>query len=409
MPVKIGCDPEFLVVDNNGYTLSASSLAYNSSEHGEIGTDHGGSVGEFRPKPGSASEVTNHIKALFTHIKHVSPNTKIMAGGGVGTGHSIGGHIHIGGVPLRNHYSSFTRQRNRYSQRQLNLDMVNADHKLIFAFDFFIGRRLKKVPGGKRGSSCYGALSDIETKSHGGFEYRTPPSWLSDPQLTEATLAVSERIVELWQIKPSAFDTFIGAGKRAARKKDYNVLIPQTPASAQRYYQDQVANFKRVIFSKTYKMNSPDCLEVWTAPREAAQIVISRRGTERIQLQVCQIKLIKGSIDFNQETVVKVCRFGLPEVKIYALTQDHTPWHLRLTRDIRLRPNTIYFSKSLRQYLKIKRGKDVRTRFVELFQRNSGSTDPLTNVIFFNANSGNLVPQITTILETGARTKLRRE
>jgi len=409
MPVKIGADPEFLVVDGSNNVLDASGLSYNSTEHGEIGTDHGGRVGELRPRPGTASEVTSHIKALFQHIKRSSPNAKIMAGGGVGTGCSIGGHIHIGGVPLRQHYDSFTRQRNR-GMRQLNLDTVNPDHKLIYAFDFFIGRRMKKVIGGKRGSSCYGALSDIETKSHGGFEYRTPPSWLSDPYLTEATLALSERIVDMWQIKPAAFDQFIAAGKRAARKRDYNILIPQSPAAAQRYYQNQVANFKRVIFSRTYKMNNPNVVEMWTVPQTQPIMVFDgRSGTERIQLQVCQIKLIKGNAEFNQETVAKVCRFGLPEVKIYALTQDHTPWHLRLTRDIRLRPNTIYFSKSLRRYLKVRRGKNVRTRFVELYQRNSGSTEPLANAIFFNASCGDLVPQIVELIETGARTKLRRE
>jgi len=409
MPVKVGADPEFLVVDNSGNALSAHPFEHRG-EYGEIGTDHGGSVGEFRPKPGSPSEVTANIKSMFQHIKRQSPNTKIMAGGGCGTGHSIGGHIHIGGIPLASHYNSFTRQRNRGMMRQLNLDTVNPDHKLIYALDFFIGRRLKKVPGAKRGSGAYGALSDIETKSHGGFEYRTPPSWLSDPLLTESTLAIAQRIAEMWQIKPTAYDIFISAGKRAARKKDYNILIPQAPASAQRYMQNQVANFKRVIFSKTYKMNLPNCIDMWTAPLQTLSVTMDRStGTERIQLQVCQIKVITGGSDFQQETVAKVCRFGLPEVKIYALTQDHTPWHLRLTRDIRLRPNTIYFSKSLRRYLKVRRGKDVRTRFVELFQRNPSSSDTMANAIFFNSSCGNLVPQIINIIETGARTKLRRE
>src|SRR6266702_1360537 len=41
----LGCDPEWVALDANGRTMH---LALHEEE---IGTDHGGRVGEFRPKP----------------------------------------------------------------------------------------------------------------------------------------------------------------------------------------------------------------------------------------------------------------------------------------------------------------------------------------------------------------------
>lgn len=413
MSITVGCDPEFLVLDANNRVQHFAGN--HTDEHGNIGSDHGGRVGELRPKHGSPKEVVEHIKAQFAWIKSQYPNAVIIGGGGSGYGESIGGHIHIGGVKLENHYSSFTRYRNRRRMRELQLNTVYPEHKLIYALDFYIGRRMKKVPGGKRGGSSYGAPSDIETKIH-GFEYRTPPSWITDPIFAEATLVVAQQIVELWQTKSSSYDPFIEARKLAARRRDYNLLIP-TSGPDRAYIQRQVEAFKKVIFSKTYKMDNRETLNLWLNKPAAEQLYVRQSATRStsstIQLQVCQLKLVERTDEFVNETVTRVCRFALPEVKIHPLG-DYAPWQFQLTKDLRLRPDTAYFSKELRPYLKVKRGKDIRVRFVELQHRvidaNSVTqVQPLDNVVFYNASRStqDVLDHVFTVFQTGARTKLR--
>lgn len=425
--ITVGCDPEFIVVDGN-CNHNAGHLEHDST-CGSIGTDHGGTVGELRPKPGTPAEVTAYIKRMFTVIKgRLNHGEKIVAGGGYDQRLSIGGHIHFGGLNFGNYSSPTRTYHRRFGGIHLrNLDMQNNEHKLVFMLDFFIGRRLKSVDGGKRYGGHYGTPSDIETKTH-GFEYRTPPSWLTDPMITEATLAVGHRITSMWKMKPGIFDILIQKGKRVARKKDYNFLIPDRSDSDYTYMTRQVANFKKVIFSKTYKLNNPDCVELWTNEAKLRELwreeMISETSTTRrtrrsttstpIELVICQIKKIDRDADFENERVVKVCRFGLPEIRIYPLG-EYTPWDFQLVRDVRLRPNTIYFSKELKKYLRIKRSAGIRTRFIETRRRvanplGTGNTvSPMANAVFFNASGSNssIVNEIVRIFEVGARTKMK--
>jgi Phage phiEco32-like COOH.NH2 ligase-type 2 len=420
--VTVGCDPEFLVKNSAGSIIRCGDV-YKDLPAGNIGTDHGGSCCELRPKHGTPAEVTANIRALFEYFKSAYPNHKIVAGGGGEEGYqSIGGHIHIGGISLNGHYRSVTRQAYHGSR---NVNYINADAKLVLALDFFIGKRLKKVGGGNRPSSAsYGRPGDIETKSH-GFEYRTPPSWVTDPYLTESTLAIAKQIAEMWQTKQTAFDEIFIARKSVARRRDYDILIPAEGPNKV-YMQTQVQRFRRVAFSKSYKMNNPECLDLWfnqtklnnfyqtetvRRRRQAANLVDNTPVWDpTITLQVCQIKKIEQDRDFGTETVMKVCRFATPEVRIYPMG-EYTPWQFQLLHDIRLRPDTIYFSKELRQYLKIKRGGAFRNRFIDIQQRRvEGRVQQLENAIFFNSRNSN--PEITNriieIIETCLRSKKRK-
>jgi hypothetical protein len=419
MPITVGADPEFLVTNSNSCCDNVDFLK-SSGSYGSIGMDHGGSVGEFRPAPGTPAQVTENIKKMFHVIKNNRNlgSRKIVAGGGQKYGHPIGGHIHFGGIIFGHEYYSSTRQSNRGRIRPLSINMQNNEHKLIAMLDYYLGRRLKKVDGGARSGSQYGRLSDVETKPH-GFEYRTPPSWLTDPYLTESTLALAHRIATMWQLKPTVFDPIIQRGKGIARKRDYNFLIPEVDPEKS-YMVRQVANFKRVVFSKTYKMDNDNCLELWTNDEALRQIygagstvAVAALASRTIQLVVCQLKLVNWEQDFQEETVLKVCHFGAPEVRIYPLG-EYTPWSLQLTRSIRLKSDTIYMSRQLRKFLKIKRGHQFRVRFIEMCRRNHGNRtmiEDMDNVVFFNALGSNvpaLKEEICRIFETGARKKLRR-
>jgi len=442
----MGCDPEFSLVDSAG--RESSFTLHNTDDNGIIGSDHGGRVGELRPRHGTPAEVASYIQGQMTWIKrHIGRDFKVVAGGGRPSDgrwsrESMGGHIHFGGIRLSCTYDSLTRQRNwgRRSARGSQFEPSTADNKLVCALDYFIGRRLQKVKGGKRPQgSHYGRCSDIETKNHngGGFEYRTPPSWLTDPYLTEATLAVAHRIAEMWQLKPTCFDViFSNENKRKsiARRRDYDMLIPEvdgsrSAANRRRYILEQVKRFRRAAFSKTYKMDDNECLEYWTnpvkveqlyAPRNVVQVnapITSRatviRGSRTLELQICQIKMIDRSTDFENEVVAGVCRFPIPEIKIYPF-EEYTPWQFQLTRDIRLRPDTIYFSKEMRPFLKIKRGGQFRCRFVEVKRRavtaeGRSTVESLTNCVFFNAARSHqaIKTRVVEIFNECVRTKLR--
>lgn len=423
--VTVGCDPEFLVKDGSSFTHSSFS---HSCTAGNIGTDHSGSCGELRPKHGSPAEVTKNIRTLLLWIHQNCPQYKIIAGGGGEEEYqSIGGHIHIGGISLDGSYRSTTRH-GYHGPRDITF--LSNDAKLVLALDFFIGKRLKKVPGGKRPKHVhYGKPGDIESKSH-GFEYRTPPSWLTDPYLTESTLAIAKQIAEMWQVKPTAFDVIFAARKSVARRRDYNILIPENGRDAA-YMKTQVQHFRRVAFSKSYKMNNPETIDLWLNPAKLSELYgntsaerrrRSRSGQADVQnvfdptiiLQVCQIKKVEQTEDFGTETVLKVCRFATPEVKIFPMG-EWTPWQFQLVHDMRLRPNTIYFSKQLRQYLKIKRGGTFRNRFIDIQQRGITQTGDQTirqleNAIFFNSRNSDaqIIDRIIEIIETCVRAKKRR-
>jgi hypothetical protein len=386
--VTVGCDPEFLLLDSDGHLQNVS--IDHDCEQGNIGYDHGCRVGELRPKYGTPQQVTNNIRILFKELKRRYPAYKVAAGGGEKYGFSIGGHIHFGNIHFNNYYSSSTRQSNRGRVNPLLLNPENKEHKLIFMLDYFLGRRLKKVPGGQRPKSAtYGRLSDVETKVH-GFEYRTPPSWLTDPVLTESTLTIAYQITAIWKDNPTFFDDIIRRNKNIARRKEYALLIPRTGVE-KTYVATQIANFKRLAFSKSYRMDNDNCLETWTSSAEQISTTV-QTISNKILLTICQIKLVQQQESFPTETVVKVCRF---EVKIFAYQNSY-----HITSRLRLKEQTIYISKNLRPYLKVKRGHQFKVKFVNGIETNA--------VLFYDVRANGILNEIIRIFETGARKKLRR-
>ena len=459
MQTTIGCDPEFLLKTPSGRNTNVNFEFTDAT--GNVGKDHGGCCGELRPKQGSPAEVTERIRKQLLRVKqYLLENDmtalKVVAGGGAeimsedDRGHSfqsIGGHIHFGGIRLNRTYVSYTRQRNWYHQN--NQVFESSDSRLVAALDYFIGNPLQLVKGGARPKgSPYGTPADIESKPH-GFEYRTPPSWITDPYLTESTLCVAQQIADMWRVKVTAFDHLFGTNpppttateikrrrrkKKAVRPGDYNMLIPESGPNRQ-YVADQINKFKTVIFSETYRMDTNELLDLWTdeeklkrlygfntaipitAGIEVATVQV-KRNSSRIVLQICQIKLIEGRYTtaadtFYQETVLKCCRFALPEVKVYNFP-DYTPYNFGLVRDIRLRADTLYISRELRKYLRVKRGFGLRVRFVDMQQRTGSHSGPivttLNNCIFYNGQRStvDIQEKIGQLFDTCVRTRLRR-
>ena len=84
----------------------------------------------------------------------------------------LGGHVHISGAAL-------TGERLRALDNAVALPL-----------------RLLEPPGAASRRPRYGALGDFRRQPHGGFEYRTPPSWLVSPRLALGVLSLAKIAAE---------------------------------------------------------------------------------------------------------------------------------------------------------------------------------------------------------------------
>jgi hypothetical protein len=175
----IGADPEFVMRSHSGNIILASKYF---PLRGKVGCDaiwlgqnrsHKPLV-EVRPQPSTDPKVLveriyNCLQYAARKVAHVSCSW--LAGAMPFAGFPIGGHIHFSGVEPT---FAILRALDNYLTLPL---MMAEDEKGI-------NRRPK-----------YGYLGDYRMKSHGGFEYRTPPSWLVSPTLTKGVLAVAKLII----------------------------------------------------------------------------------------------------------------------------------------------------------------------------------------------------------------------
>jgi len=428
MAITIGADPEFALVKNN----SVERFYYDyTSSAGTIKPDHCGQVGEFNPSANEdPSVVVNNLRKLILKTKeHYGDDYKIIAGGNKNNQISTGGHIHISDG--HNEFRDFTI--NDYSWRSRSnidrIDLTTPGNKLILTLDTFIGSRLQKLINGKRNDRSYNKLSKIKRKTYGGdynvsgFEYRSSPSFITTPQLVESTLATTQQIVKLWATKSSMFDSIISRNSRdgtfstmrrvTAKSRDYNLLIPNGQSTNERYYRNQIRYFMSIVFNREFDLGDPRLIEYWTnSVVDSPEVRVTLDS--RIALQPCQIKVcetetdfVSNEVKFENETVLKAIMFAKPEVKIYPVYGAFVPWIYRLNKERRLRENTIYFSKTLKPFITMPRGQDIKLRFVDFSNR----SDDLENAIFFSATNDKqkYIDFIERLFTENVRTKLRRK
>jgi hypothetical protein len=176
--VRIGADLEF-ELHKNGKFYPAHNLLHGL--HTPIGVDGSPSTGELRPclKTGGRADSLYYydknapdapdsqgISLLLDRLASMLDETyKVISGQGCHK--PLGGHIHISGVAV--------------------------DRLFLAALDQFIATPLNEVSNADfRSSRGYGRLSAIEQgKSHGGWEYRSPPSWISTPDVARGVIAIA--------------------------------------------------------------------------------------------------------------------------------------------------------------------------------------------------------------------------
>jgi hypothetical protein len=173
-PFQLGADPEFILTRHRHPLIAKKYLPY----HREIGTDlirlstgkRIPALAELRPLPATTSlKLTMRIGQLINLADAYIVDTSIhfIAGSMPQHGLPLGGHIHFSGITCT---AEFIRCLDNYLALPLALLETN---------DPF-SRRPK-----------YGFLGDIRMKHHGGFEYRTLPSWLESPDIALGVLELA--------------------------------------------------------------------------------------------------------------------------------------------------------------------------------------------------------------------------
>jgi hypothetical protein len=188
--VKMGADPEFMILNSKtGKMLSASEFF---PRDGIIGCDNirvpnrqQRPIAEVRPRPTlSPLELSSNIRQALISASRMAPyrNTRWIAGSQPVKGYSIGGHIHFSNIKL--------------------------DGGLLRALDNYLGIPIfliENPTSAARRRRKYGFMGDYRIKEHGGFEYRTPGSWLMSQKVTTAVLCLAKIVANRYAEIPQNY------------------------------------------------------------------------------------------------------------------------------------------------------------------------------------------------------------
>ena len=208
--VKMGADPEFMILNSKtGKMLSASEFF---PRDGIIGCDNirvpnrqQRPIAEVRPRPAlSPIELSSNIRQALISASRLAPyqNTRWLAGSQPVKGYSIGGHIHFSNIRL--------------------------DGGLLRALDNYLGIPIfliENPTSAARRRRKYGFMGDYRIKYHGGFEYRTPGSWLMSQKVTTAVLCLAKIVANRYAEIPQNYLNTVEAQK-AFYKGDQDFFRP---------------------------------------------------------------------------------------------------------------------------------------------------------------------------------------
>lgn len=177
--VRLGADPEFMILRENGQMVPASRFFPTA---GSVGCDAALArtpqgdlsrpIGELRPPPSdSPDELVRSLRRLLFRASSLAPygNLRFRAGSLPCAGFPIGGHIHFSGL------GRISGQLLRALDTYLMIPLFLVENQTTAC------RRRPR----------YGFLGDYRPQPH-GFEYRTPASWLTSPRIASAALALAK-------------------------------------------------------------------------------------------------------------------------------------------------------------------------------------------------------------------------
>ncbi|WP_010273612.1 putative amidoligase domain-containing protein [Paenibacillus senegalensis] len=253
-PLLLGADPEFILRSPNGKVIPASRFMDKS---GNVGCDAVVLRGrrlihplvEIRPEPAETpGKLLDNIHSGLVQAKDLIADDALewLSGGMPVKGIPLGGHIHFSGIWL---HSGLVRKLDNY----LTLPAALLEDK-----------------GSHQRRPLYGYLGDCRRKLHGGFEYRTLPSWLLSPEITAGVLTLAFLLAENYRYlrqEPLAESRVQQAFYRGNRKELLNVVAPlwkeleELPAYSA--HSKQLDALKQVLFAASAPDSSLDFRRNW--------------------------------------------------------------------------------------------------------------------------------------------------
>lgn len=175
--VLLGTDPEFVLRDTltgriiypSDFFGKEGSLGYDQRSENREGRFF--PLAEIRPEPDFCPvRLTEKIREILAQaVSIIPPHIEWLAGSLHFERYQIGGHIHFSNLELNS--------------------------RLLRALDNYLAIPIMLIEDpatSARRRRHYGFLGSIRIKPHGGFEYRTPGSWLVSPELTLSCLCLAK-------------------------------------------------------------------------------------------------------------------------------------------------------------------------------------------------------------------------
>ena len=173
---KIGLDVE-LVCNKDGEYIPAHNIFSRSiGTSGQFGLDGSPRISEMRPN--ASENIIEVVTNIYTALKYVddlfTENNVTLHSGHYKSGQAIGSHIHFGnGEENIAHRNEIVKYLNFFLDELISPATDNMEEKA------------------HRRNSGYGRLGDIRSKPY-GFEYRTPGSFIHNPELTMVYFTIAK-------------------------------------------------------------------------------------------------------------------------------------------------------------------------------------------------------------------------
>jgi len=255
--IILGADPEFIMKSPNGNLMLASKYFPIRGKVGcdaiWLGENHANKpLVELRPDPtpDPRTMAIRIYQALVYAVKRMGKTESMWLAGALPVrGFPLGGHIHFSGI--------------------------KPNFKMLRALDNYLALPLvlAEDPKGRGRRPKYGFLGDFRHQPHGGFEYRTLPSWLVSPTLTRGVFALAKIIVAYYPIlqnQPLADATIAEAYYQGDKEKlrPWLPVLWQDLRKCEGYgtYQKYLDDLHRYLSSGIQWDESQDFRKWWLLP-----------------------------------------------------------------------------------------------------------------------------------------------
>jgi hypothetical protein len=264
--VTLGTDVEIMLRNQEGKLVLASTYF---PRKGRVGCDdrsiaYDGKrlpLVELRPEPNAdpLTLISNLRETLAEGVRKINrPKVEWRAGSMPFRPYCTGAHIHFSNVPLSSHFA-------KVLDNYLGIFLMAVENPVTAQL-----RRPK-----------YGALGDIRQKNYGGFEYRTPASFIVDRGVTTAAFCLAY-LIALYHRELPWFDIYDVGAQIAFYQNDVNTLWPIMQRNMERIrnlplydrYQEQIeVLFDMISNRKTWNENL-DVRDIWGIQKQ--QILIKK-------------------------------------------------------------------------------------------------------------------------------------